>query len=85
MDATSTPYLNEHLATWCIILVSFIPTFFVIRTVKETNYETEQIITVHPQDVTDTAAEEGRSENSDSAISVEKIITQLEVAQADDW
>lgn len=42
---------------------------------KETNYETDQIITVHPQDITDNTTEEGRSENSDSGIYVKKNIT----------
>ena len=43
MDAVLTPLINEHLGSWILMLCTFIPTFFVIRTVKETNYEIEDV------------------------------------------
>ena len=43
MDATSTPYLNEHLASWIMMLVSFPLAGIVIHTIKETNYDTEHV------------------------------------------
>ncbi|EIN11194.1 hypothetical protein PUNSTDRAFT_62537 [Punctularia strigosozonata HHB-11173 SS5] len=47
MDAVGTPYLNELLASCLIMLVSFPLAFLVIRTVKETNYEFEEVIYVN--------------------------------------
>lgn len=61
MDAVATPYLNEHLATWSMILISFPLAFLVIRTVKETNYEHEHMVYV------DDAAP-GRIEQGDSKL-----------------
>ncbi|KAI0088921.1 MFS general substrate transporter [Irpex rosettiformis] len=46
MDAVLTPLLNEHLASWIMMLVSFPLAFLVIRTIKETNYEDEQVVYV---------------------------------------
>ena len=46
MDAVMTPLLNEHLASWIMMLVSFPLAFLVIRTIKETNYEDEQVVYV---------------------------------------
>jgi len=46
MDAVATPYLNEHLASWIMMIVSFPCAFLVIRTIKETNYEDEKMIYV---------------------------------------
>jgi hypothetical protein len=46
MDAVLTPLLNEHLASWCMMLVSFPLAFLVIRTIKETNYEDEGVVYV---------------------------------------
>jgi len=43
MDAVETPYLNEHLASWIIMLVSFPLAGLVINTIKETNYDVEHI------------------------------------------
>lgn len=43
MDATLTPYLNEHLASWIMMLVSFPLAGVVIYTIKETNYDAEHI------------------------------------------
>ena len=57
MDATATPYLNEHLASWILMLVSYPLAFLVIRTIKETNYEDE--VVVYVDDVKKSAAEAG--------------------------
>lgn len=46
MDATATPYLNELLASWCLLLASFPLIFLVVRTIKETNYEDEKTVYV---------------------------------------
>ncbi|KAI0682896.1 major facilitator superfamily domain-containing protein [Cytidiella melzeri] len=46
MDAVLTPLLNEHLASWIMMLVSFPLAFLVIRTIKETNYEDEEMVFV---------------------------------------
>ena len=46
MDAVLTPLLNEHLASWIMMLVSFPLAFLVIRTIKETNYEDEGVVYV---------------------------------------
>lgn len=43
MDAVKTPYLNEHLASWIVMLVSFPLAGIVIYTIKETNYDVEHI------------------------------------------
>ena len=43
MDATSTPYLNELLASWIMMLVSFPLAGLVVYTIKETNYDTEHV------------------------------------------
>jgi len=46
MDAVMTPLLNEHLASWILMLASFPLAFLVIRSVKETNYEDEAMVYV---------------------------------------
>lgn len=46
MDAVLTPLLNEHLASWIMMLVSFPLAFLVIRTIKETNYDEEEVVYV---------------------------------------
>ena len=43
MDAALTPLLNEQLASWALLLVSFPLAFLVLRTVKETNYEDQSV------------------------------------------
>ncbi|KAI0327635.1 MFS general substrate transporter [Cubamyces sp. BRFM 1775] len=57
MDAVSTPFLNEHLASWILMLASFPLAYLVLRTVKETNYEDERVVYV--DDVARAHAEEG--------------------------
>ena len=43
MDAVETSYLNEHLASWIMMLVSFPFAGIVISTIKETNYDVEHV------------------------------------------
>lgn len=43
MDAVATPYLNEHLASWIIMLISFPLAGIVISTITETNYNIEHV------------------------------------------
>ena len=43
MDATKTPYLNELLASWILMVVSFPLAGLVIHTIKETNYDVEHV------------------------------------------
>lgn len=43
MDATATPYLNELLASWILMLISFPLAGLVISTIKETNYDDEPV------------------------------------------
>ena len=65
MDAVSTPFLNEHLASWILMLASFPLAYLVLRTVKETNYEDERVVYV--DDVHRAHAEEGHHvEKTDS-------------------
>jgi MFS family permease len=46
MDAVGTPYLNEHLASWIMMLFSFPLAGIVISTIKETNYDVEKMVYV---------------------------------------
>ncbi|KAH9948043.1 MFS general substrate transporter [Amylocystis lapponica] len=46
MDAVATPFLNEILASWIMMLVSFPLAYVVLRTVKETNYGDEKMVYV---------------------------------------
>ncbi|GBE89260.1 MFS general substrate transporter [Sparassis latifolia] len=46
MDAVATPYLNELLASWILMLVSFPLAYLVIRDIKETNYNDEEMVYV---------------------------------------
>ncbi|TBU25016.1 major facilitator superfamily domain-containing protein [Dichomitus squalens] len=57
MDAVATPFLNEHLASWTMLLFSFPLAYLVLRTVKETNYDVEKMVYV--DDVKRDAAEQG--------------------------
>lgn len=49
MDAVHTPYLTEQLVSWLLMLCAMPLAFFVIRTIKDTNYEVEE--TLHVEDV----------------------------------
>jgi glucan phosphoethanolaminetransferase (alkaline phosphatase superfamily) len=49
MDATSTPFLNENLASWCLMLASFPLAGIVIWGIKDTSYTEEK--TVYASDV----------------------------------
>ena len=59
MDAVATPFLNEHLASWIMLLVSFPLAYLVLRTIKETNYDDEQVVYV--DDLKREAAEHGQA------------------------
>ena len=69
MDAVATPFLNEHLASWLMMLASFPFAYAVIRTIKETNYQDEHMDYV--DDVRRDDAEKGAAPAGDSA-SIEK-------------
>ena len=62
MDAVLTPFLNEHLASWLMMLASFPLAYLVIRTIKETSYEDEQVVYV--DDVQKGEMEEGSVEKA---------------------
>ena len=72
MDAVFTPFLNEHLASWAMLLASFPLAFVVLRTVKETNYADEGVVYV--DDVKRAEAEEGaapaREESEKASVEV---------------
>ncbi|KAI0360291.1 MFS general substrate transporter [Trametes cingulata] len=70
MDAVATPFLNEHLASWVLMLVSFPLAWLVLRTVKETNYEDEKVVYV--DDVKRAHAEEGLGAAGPATDSLEK-------------
>ncbi|KAF8318018.1 MFS general substrate transporter [Clavulina sp. PMI_390] len=57
MDAVATPFLNEHLSSWLMMLVSFPLAALVISTVKETSYTEEKTLFV--EDVAAARAEAG--------------------------
>ena len=59
MDAVLTPLVNEHLASWIMMLVSFPLAFIVIRSIKETNYESEHMDYV--EDLHKDQAEQGQA------------------------
>ncbi|KAF8527248.1 MFS general substrate transporter [Gautieria morchelliformis] len=46
IDAVKIPFLNELLAGWSIMMVSFPLAFLVIRSIKETNYDDEDRVFV---------------------------------------
>jgi len=46
MDAVATPLLNEILGSWILTLISFPLAFLVIRQIKETNYDDENMVYV---------------------------------------
>jgi len=69
MDAVSTPLLNEHLASWIMMLVSYPLAFLVIRTIKETNYDTEKMVYV--DDIKKDGLEQGSPVSAEKS-SIEK-------------
>ena len=71
MDAVATPFLNEHLASWIMLLVSFPLAYLVLRTIKETNYEDEKVVYV--DDVAREKAEEGASETGKASMEKEPV------------
>ena len=70
MDAVATPFLNEHLASWLMMLASFPFAYAVVRTVKETNYEDEKVVYVddlkHDQAESGAAAAGAHAEEKES-------------------
>jgi len=46
MDAVATPYLNEHLASWIMMLVSFPLAGWVIYGITDSNYASEKTLVV---------------------------------------
>lgn len=54
MDATSTPFLNELLASWLLMMASFPLAGIVIWGIKDTSYTEEK--TVYAKDVVDEKA-----------------------------
>ncbi|KAH9162170.1 MFS general substrate transporter [Lactarius sanguifluus] len=61
MDATSTPFLNELLASWCLMLVSFPFAGIVIWGIKDTSYTEEKTVYV-----SDVAAQSGAAESTEN-------------------
>jgi len=61
MDAVSTPYLTEHLVSWIMLLFSLPLAFLVIRTIRETNYDVEDVVRVEEagDDILDVAIPAG--------------------------
>ncbi|CCM01346.1 uncharacterized protein FIBRA_03396 [Fibroporia radiculosa] len=61
MDAVATPFLNEILASWMLLVVSFPLAFWVIHSIKETNYDDEKasLIMVYVDDVRNETLEKG--------------------------
>ena len=70
MDAVLTPLLNEHLASWIMMLVSFVPACFVIRSIKETTYEDEKVVFI--DDVQKEHLEEGSAADLPASSTDEK-------------
>ncbi|OJT02758.1 UNC93-like protein [Trametes pubescens] len=70
MDAVSTPFLNEHLASWLLMLASIPLAYLVLRRVKETNYGDEKMVYV--DDLKHGAAEEGAADPATRTESIEK-------------
>jgi len=65
MDAVDTPYLNELLASWLMMLFSFPLAFLVIHSIKETNYDDEQVVYV--DDIKNAEMEGGEGSDSPDA------------------
>ncbi|KAH9080271.1 MFS general substrate transporter [Lactarius deliciosus] len=61
MDATSTPFLNELLASWCLVLVSFPFAGIAIWGIKDTSYTEEKTVYV-----SDVAAQSGAAESAEN-------------------
>ena len=68
MDATSTPFLNENIASWCLMLVSFPLAGIVIWGIKDTSYTEEK--TVYASDVVPTTTTAPESTENDNVSDV---------------
>ncbi|KAH8997191.1 MFS general substrate transporter [Lactarius hatsudake] len=71
MDATSTPFLNELLASWCLMLVSFPLAGIVIWGIKDTSYTEEK--TVYANDIATQSAAAESTENDNMSDVKEKV------------
>ena len=71
MDAVATPFLNEHLASWIMMLVSFPLAGWVIYHVKETSYADEK--TVFVDDIKAANAEAGEGVHQLQQTAEEKV------------
>lgn len=72
MDATSTPFLNENLASWCLMLFSFPLAGIVIWGIKDTSYTEEKTVYVSDVVATQSAAAESM-ENDNLSDEKEKV------------
>ena len=61
MDAVKTPFLNEHLASWIMLLFSLPLAGLVIYHIKDTSYTEEE--TVYVDDIRRQNAEAGEGAN----------------------
>ena len=64
MDAVNTPFLNEHLASWCLMLFSLPLAGIVIWGIKDTSYTEEK--TVYASDVATTQSKVAAAESTDN-------------------
>ncbi len=71
MDATATPFLNELLASWILMLVSFPLAGIVIWGIKDTSYTEEK--TVYASDVTTESKAVESTENDNMSDVKEKV------------
>ncbi|KAJ3557296.1 hypothetical protein NM688_g1544 [Phlebia brevispora] len=77
MDAVLTPLLNEHLASWTIMLFSFPLVFLVLRTIKDTSHvaEFEGVGKDLGEDVKEPEVEKGLGQTE----RVQSVVTSLSV------
>lgn len=71
MDAVATPFLNEHLASWIMMLASFPLAGLVIYHVKDTSYTEEK--TVFVDDIRISGAESGQQPLTMEAVSLQDV------------
>lgn len=64
MDAVATPFLNELLSSWIMMLISFPLAALVIYDVKETSYTEEKTVFVEDLAAAQVEAGNGSSEHS---------------------
>lgn len=74
MDAALTPLLNEHLASWSLLLISFPFAFLVLRVVKETNYEDEKVVYAKELDHSSALEDDMKQEKSEKVEMISVLI-----------